>query len=105
MKAEREIYALFFLRERQKRGIVIMYTLKLGGLGPFFRPNRMESTMNNINDLSARLKWNMAWPLITTGCMALMNIAIYFVNVRAGVLLTIFVLLLTVVTVLFYFLR
>ena len=61
--------------------------------------------MNNINDLSARLKWNMAWPLITTGCTALMNIAIYFVNVRAGVLLTIFVLLLTVVTVLFYFLR
>ena len=61
--------------------------------------------MNNINDLSARLKWNMAWPLITTGCMVPINIAIYFISVRAGVLLTIFVLLLTVVTVLFYFMR
>ncbi len=61
--------------------------------------------MNNISDLSARLKWSMGWPLIIDGCLALMNIAIYFVDVRAGVLLTIFVLLLTAVTVLFYFVR
>ncbi len=65
----------------------------------------MERMMNNIRDLSTKLKWNIGWPLIVDACLILMNIAIYFVDLRAGLLLTVFVLLLTAVTVLFYFLR
>ena len=61
----------------------------------------METTRN----LSRKLKWNIAWPLIMTAVMAVLNIPIYFVNVRAGIILTIFVLMIAAVTVVFYFVR
>ncbi len=61
--------------------------------------------MNNTRELSRKLKLNMAWPLIVTACLAVINVAIYFVDTRAGIILTICVLILAVVTIAFYFLR
>lgn len=61
--------------------------------------------MNNTRELSRKLKWNIAWPLIMTAVMAVLNIPIYFVNVRAGIILTIFILILGAVTFVFYFVR
>ena len=61
--------------------------------------------METTRDLSRKLKVNIAWPLIMTAVMAVLNIPIYFVNIRAGIILTIFVLILGAVTVVFYFVR
>ncbi|MBQ8813168.1 MAG: DHH family phosphoesterase [Lachnospiraceae bacterium] len=61
--------------------------------------------METTRDLSRKLRTNMGWPIVTTACLAVMNIGIYFVDLRAGVMLTIFVLIMAAVTCGFYFLR
>ena len=61
--------------------------------------------MEITRDLSRKLKLNMGWPLIMTACLFVVNIIIYFVDLQAGLLLTIFVLLFAAVTAGFYFLR
>lgn len=61
--------------------------------------------MEITRDLSRKLKLNMGWPLIMTACLFVVNIVIYFVDLQAGVMLTIFVLLFAAVTAGFYFLR
>ena len=61
--------------------------------------------METTRTISRKLKLNMGWPLIMTACLVVVNVGIYFVDIRAGVMLTIFVLLFAAVTSAFYFLR
>ena len=81
-----------------------MYTHSLGANLGVQLP-KTEYYMEITRDLSRKLKLNIGWPLIMTACLFVVNIIIYFVDLQAGVMLTIFVLLFAAVTAGFYFLR